>query len=200
VYHLHGVSPEDVPGCAGRLVPALERLRQEGKIRFTGITERFGSDTRHDMLASALRDDAWDVVMVGLNLLNQSARREVLPLARARNVGVLVMFALRRALSVPARLRELCRELAERGQLDASQVDLADPLGFLVHDGGAASVTDAAYRFCRYESGVHVVLSGTGNSAHLEENLRSLSRPPLPAADLERARKLFGRVDSVSGN
>lgn len=200
VYHLHGVSPLQYPACAETLVPALGKLRKEGKIRFTGITEQFGTDTRHEMISLALADDAWDVIMVGLNLLNQSARRAVLPLARERNVGVLVMFALRRALSVPERLREVVRQLVERGELDAAELDLRDPLGFLVREGGALSVTDAAYRFCRHESGVHVVLSGTGNLAHLEENLLSLSGPPLPAADLERVRRLFGRVDSVSGN
>jgi L-galactose dehydrogenase len=200
VYHLHGVAPAEYRACAERLVPALEKLRGEGKIRFTGITERFGQDTQHDMLVGAMRDDVWDVIMVGINLLNQSARRDVLPLAAERNVGVLVMFAVRRALSVPSRLGEVVRELAASGQIDASRVDLEDPLGFLVHEGGAVSVTDAAYRFCRYEAGVHVVLSGTGNPAHLEENILSLSRPPLPAADVERLRELFGRVDGVSGN
>jgi aryl-alcohol dehydrogenase-like predicted oxidoreductase len=45
-------------------------------------------------------------------------------------------------------------------------------------------------------------LTGTyaGNIAHLEENLASLSLPPLPTADLARLEKIFGRVDSVSGN
>jgi aryl-alcohol dehydrogenase-like predicted oxidoreductase len=199
IYHLHGVKPEDYPACVERHVPVLQKLREEGKIRFTGITEHFGTDTRHGMLERALRDDTWDVVMVGLNLLNQSARRVVLPLARQRNVGVLVMFALRRVLSLPERLREAIRELVRRGEVDAS-VDTEDTLGFLVHDGGAVSVADAAYRFCRYEPGVHVVLAGTGNPVHLEENMGSLSRPALPAVDVARLADLFHRVDSISGN
>jgi len=61
-------------------------------------------------------------------------------------------------------------------------------------------LTDAAYRFCRYEPGIHVVLSGTGSVAHLEANATSLSAPPLPAEITDRLRRLFAGIDSVSGN
>jgi aryl-alcohol dehydrogenase-like predicted oxidoreductase len=62
------------------------------------------------------------------------------------------------------------------------------------------SLQDAAYRFCRYEPGLHVILSGTGNAAHLESNIASLTRPPLPESDVARLRKVFAKVDDVSGN
>jgi L-galactose dehydrogenase len=61
-------------------------------------------------------------------------------------------------------------------------------------------LTEAAYRFCRYEPGMDVVLSGTGSIAHLEDNARALNLPPLPQAALDRVNKLFAGVDSVSGN
>lgn len=200
IYHLHGVTPEQYPRCAASLLPELEKLRRAGKIGFLGITEQFGTDTSHRMLELALHDDCWDVIMVGHNLLNQSARRAILPLAMDRNVGVLVMFALRRALSDPARLREVVGELLTQGALVPREIDPKDPLGFLVHEGGGASLTDAAYRFCRDEPGVHVVLSGTGDLAHLHQNVLSFSLPPLPIDDAERARRLFAGVDTVSGN
>ncbi|NJN84012.1 MAG: hypothetical protein HC802_18205 [Caldilineaceae bacterium] len=46
---------------------------------------------------------------------------------------------------------------------------------------------------------MHVVLSGTGNVDHLEENVASLLRPPLPSADVARVNKLFAGVDTVWG-
>ena len=199
IYHLHGVPPELYPFCVERLVPVLQELQEEGRIRFLGITERFGADVEHEMLVQALHDNIWDVVMVGFNILNQTARRLVLPEARRNNVGILNMFAVRRALSQPEKLREVARELAVGGQIEAGAVDLDDPLGFLVHPGGATGVPDAGYRFCRYEPGIHVVLSGTGNIGHLRENVKSLSRPPLPDADASRLRHLFRKVDSVTG-
>ena len=200
VYNLHGVGPGDYDRLAAELVPGLQRLKQQGKIRFIGVTELFGGDSGHAMLEKALADDVWDVVMVGLNMLNQSAREHILPKTIERNVGVQIMFAVRRAFSNPARLREIIDELIERGQLDPAEFDRDDPFGFLIHDGGAVNLPDAAYRFCRDEPGVHVVLAGTGNLEHLTANIETFARPPLPQADRDRLAHIFRRVDSVSGS
>ena len=152
------------------------------------------------MLHRALQDDFWDVTMVGFNILNQSARYRVFPRTIEKNIGVLVMFAVRRALSRPERLRQCIKELIKEKQINPSDIDEDDPLGFLIHDdGGAISVTDAAYRFCRYEPGTHVILSGTGNKDHLKQNIESFYRPPLPEKDLTRIKKIFRKVDSITG-
>jgi len=58
-------------------------------------------------------------------------------------------------------------------------------------------VTDAAYRFVRYERGVHVVLFGTGNPYHLRANIASLLKPPLPDADRQKLTELFGHLLGV---
>jgi L-galactose dehydrogenase len=200
VFHLHGVSAAAYPHCRDVLVPELVALRDEGALRYLGISEAFGSDPGHEMLALALPDDCFDVVMVGFNLLNPSARDRVLPVTEAHRVGVEVMFAVRRALSHPDQLRLVAGQLVEDGYLGAGDLDVDDPLGFLVHEGGAGSVVEAAYRFVRHEPGCHVVLTGTGNPAHLEENIVSIGLPRLPESDLERLRGLFGHLDHLSGN
>ena len=199
VYHLHGVVLQDYDHLISEVVPTLQRLREQGKIRFIGVTERFNADPQHAMLQRALQDDIWDVMMTGFNILNQSARQRVLAKAIQKNVGILVMFAVRRALSRPEILRETVQKLIEDGQLNPDDIDKDDPLGFLIHEGGAVSVMDAAYRFCRHEPGTHVILSGTGNSEHLKANIASFARPPLPEADMAKLKNIFRRVDSVSG-
>jgi aryl-alcohol dehydrogenase-like predicted oxidoreductase len=200
VFHLHGVQPGQYDHCARELVPELKRQQAAGKIRFLGVTEQFGGDTGHAMLPRALADDHFDVVMVGFNLVNPSARDRVFPLTQGHDVGTLIMFAVRRQLSDPAALREAVAGLIERGEVDGAEVDAADPLGFLRDHAGIGSVVEAAYRFCRHEPGAHVILTGTGSVAHLEENLAAIQAPPLPADVLQRLTQLFGKVDSVSGN
>lgn len=195
VFHLHGVQPGQYDHCARELVPELHRLKAAGKIRFLGITEQFGGDTGHAMLPRALTDDHFDVVMVGFNLVNPSARERVFPLTQAHNVGTLIMFAVRRQLSDAAALREAVAGLIARGEVDASLVDADDPLGFL-----RDPVVQSAYRFCRHEPGAQVILTGTGSTAHLEENLTAIQAPPLPADEQARLAQIFGKVDSVSGN
>jgi aryl-alcohol dehydrogenase-like predicted oxidoreductase len=47
---------------------------------------------------------------------------------------------------------------------------------------------------------VHVVLSGTGDPQHLEQNIGSISAGPLPPEHLARLDDLFGHLATVSGN
>src|SRR6266496_2360566 len=51
-------------------------------------TEGFVQDPSHQMLQQSLNEDLWDVVMVGFNLLNPSARRTVFSTTRDKRVGV----------------------------------------------------------------------------------------------------------------
>jgi len=200
VYQLHGVTPAQYDHCVAVLLPELKRQQAAGKIRFLGVTEMFGRDTNHEMLARALPDDHFDVVMTGFNLLNPSARTRVFPETIRHDIGTLIMFAVRRALSDPAALGEVVAGLIERGDVGASQVDVADPLGFLRGRAGVASVVEAAYRFCRHEPGAQVVLTGTGDAAHLEANIAAILAPPLAPDLLDKLKGAFGTVASVSGN
>jgi aryl-alcohol dehydrogenase-like predicted oxidoreductase len=199
VYSLHGVRVEDYDRLYAEIVPTLVRMREQGMLRFIGITEAFNSDPTHQALQRAVQDDVWDVMMVGFNILNQSARETVLAKATEKNIGIQVMFAVRVALSNPARLREVIADLIKKKQLDPADIDLNDPLGFLVKDQDAASLPDAAYRFCRDEPGTHVILSGTGDPRHLQENIVSFSRLPLPATVTHRLMHIFRNADAVSG-
>jgi L-galactose dehydrogenase len=89
------------------------------------------------------------------------------------------------------------RDLAAAGEVPAALAETDDPLGFLIHEGGASSVPDAAYRFVRHEPGVDVVLFGTGRPEHLMTNIASILKPPLPQADHRKLQELFGRLVGV---
>ncbi len=200
VYHAHGVEPQDYPYVSDKLVPEMLKLKKEGKIRFLGITEAFVEDMGHRMLRQALEDGYWDVIMVGFNMLNQSARNQVFLKTLKENIGTLVMFAVRRALSQPERLREVWADLVQKGLVAGNACNPKEPLDFLLREGKASTIVDAAYRFCRHEPGVHVVLTGTGNPDHLKANLEALLKPPLPEGVVKRLRGTFARVDCISGN
>ncbi|HEX9444650.1 MAG TPA: aldo/keto reductase [Candidatus Binatia bacterium] len=200
IYHVHGVEPGEYEFAATEILPALLRLREEGKVRFIGVTEAFVDDMSHRMLEQAVEDGHWDVVMVGFNLLNQSARQRVFARTLEAGAGTLVMFAVRKALSRPERLGEVWDELKKKGLLNLGGRASKEPLGFLLGDGKASSIVDAAYRFCRHEPGAHVVLTGTGSADHLKQNIESLNKPPLPAPAVARLKEIFAQVDCVTGN
>jgi aryl-alcohol dehydrogenase-like predicted oxidoreductase len=199
VYHLHAVDIKHYDHCVTEVMPLLMELKDQGKIGYIGITEYFNKDLRHEMLQRALEDDYWDVMMVGFNMLNQSARNLVLEKAIKKNIGILDMFAVRLALSQPKKLKKVIRSLIKNNQIDPSDIDVDEPLGFLTKENHAVNIVDAAYRFCQHEPGIHVVLSGTGNSEHLTANIQSFSKPPLPQDVSDRIKNIFKNVDSVTG-
>jgi aryl-alcohol dehydrogenase-like predicted oxidoreductase len=194
VFHLHGLDAAHVDYALSEIVPVLLRAREAGKIGHLAVSEGFMSDTEHRMLRRVLELDVFEVMMVGFNLLNPSARKTVFPHTRRLGVGVLVMFAVRRALTNPARLAELIGGLITRGELDPKALGGHAALDFL------GDARDAGYRFCMHEPGADVVLTGTGDPEHLEQNVRSLAGPPLPPEQLEQLERLFGEVSSLSAH
>lgn len=199
IYNLHAVAPDDYVKLRDEILPSFAELREEGRIRFVGVSETFNQDLGHPMLVESLPEGLWDVVMVGFNMLNQSARDRVLKVTQEKDIGVQLMFAVRRAFSQPASLLSSLEKLVELRQLDAADIDWENPLGFVLEESDALSLTEAAYRFCRHEPGVHVVLSGTGNPAHLEQNIAALMRPPLPDTVVDRLRHIFRHAEGVTG-
>ncbi|MBD3647344.1 MAG: aldo/keto reductase, partial [Pseudomonadales bacterium] len=200
VFHLHGVTEEQYPHCVDELLPALRRAQEAGKVRYLGVTETFGRDPSHRMFQQSLPDNHFDVIMVGFNLLNPSARKTVYPLTLKNNVGTLTMFAVRRALSQPEALQKTVQGLIDLGKISRDLGDPEDPLAFVEQHEDVSSVVQAAYRFCRHEPGAHVILTGTGSAEHLSENVQSILAGPLPVELQDRLASIFGDVDSVSGN
>jgi hypothetical protein len=121
----------------------------------------------------------------------------VFPLTLRHRVGTLLMFAVRSIFARRDRVVQAMKELSAQGKVPQQLADDPDPLGFLVHPGGATSLTDAAYRYVRHEPGVDVVLFGTGNQEHLRANIESILRPPLPQQDRDRLRELFSHLRGV---
>ena len=197
IYHLHGVQPEHYEHARDDLAPVLLRERDRGKIRFLGITEAMHTD--HDQIVPnrAVNDDCWDVMMILYNMMHQGARKGVLSRAAENKIGTLIMSAARSMFSNPDLLNKTIKELSGEGRVPATLAETDNPLGFLVHDKGADSVIDAAYRFARHEPGANVILFGTGNPAHMEANIASLHKPPLPQADLDQLSDLFGHLRDV---
>jgi L-galactose dehydrogenase len=192
VLYLHGVTPDWYAQVRDRFLPELNRQRALGKIRFVGITERFIEDPHtHPTLQLALRDDVYDVMMVGYNMLLPGAEAHVLPEAQRRDVGIVVMVAVSRVLASSALLEERIAELKAQGALGVDALPDRGPLDWLVH-GDVESLTSAAYRFAADHPAVSCVLTGTARPDHLEQNVSAALRGPLPAEDRARLRELFG--------
>ena len=197
VYMAHGVVPNRYQEVRDSQVPILEKLKQKGKIRWTGITEGFSGDTEHRTLIPAAHDGLFDVMMVGYNILNQSARETVLPKARENGIATLCMFAVRQALIDWKHLRAYLGDPKRTEQ--AAKIDLDELLAVIRDELGDTPLADIAYRFARDTEGIDVVLSGTGNPDHIAANVATIKAPPLPKRVTEYLESTFAGVTGLSG-
>lgn len=200
IMHFHGVLPHEYEYVVAELLPVMEKFRAAGKVRYIGLTEIFDRDRDHAMLRRALKDDCWDVMMVGFNMVNQSARDVVFPTAREKNIGVLGMFAARRALTSSDSFSQALRELQSLGALP-SDFDIGRTLERLTSQGGQNKhLANIAYRYCRDEPSIHSVLVGTGEISHLEQNVRTFGEPLLADDTRHFIAETFGHIRDFSGN
>jgi aryl-alcohol dehydrogenase-like predicted oxidoreductase len=197
VFHFHAVHPSAYQYHRDVLAPALSRLKDQGKVRHVGITETSPNDPEQKMLTAAIEEAPWEVTMLAYSLMNQGARHRIFPVTQRRGIGTLLMFVVRNIFSKADYRREIFAELVRQGHLDASIISEGDPLAFLLTDGAATSITDAAYRYARHAQGADVILFGTGNKAHVKDNVDSILRPPLPASAIERLHASFGHLNGV---
>lgn len=201
IFQMHGVELHQYDYVLQTLMPVLLSAKQAGKIRFIGITESFSKDMQHQALKRALADDVWDVMMVGFNLLNQTARKNVIEPARAQKIGILNMFAVRRALSSIRSLVPVLEDLMQTHRLTATELTEAKALAsWLSSVSNSRSLTETAYRYCRHEPGIDSVLFGTSSFKHLDQNITSLLKPALDNASQAKINHCFRHIEDVSGD
>ena len=195
VMMFHGPLVSQYGTFVERFYSTMERLREQGKIRYIGLSVQYASEPAQSVVDLAVKSgpELWDVLMLKYGLLNQSLAKEVLPLAVKHGIGIMNMAAIRVKLPDPDLLRELMREWGDEGHIGRGELPADDPLGWLVH-GDVASVVAAGYKFAADHPAIATVITGTSSVAHLEENAAALEKPYLPVDDTRRLKELFGDI------
>ncbi|MFI5266503.1 MAG: aldo/keto reductase, partial [Chloroflexota bacterium] len=153
---LHSIERPLYDRIVDRFVEPLLAVRDAGLARCVGMSDSFERDHEHESARKAVASGAFDVVMVGFNLLSPSAVQTVLPLAKQGGVGVMAICAVRSVISDPAMLAGIVRQWKADGLLDADAVPDDAPLDWLLGDG-VESLTAAAYKFAAAQPGVSCV-------------------------------------------
>jgi len=205
IFHLHNPITETGGGLTlsvrqvlDGVVPAFERLRQQGKTRFLGMTAIGDTAALHQVIDAR----AFDSAQVVYNMLNPSAA-ETLPAnypaqdygrlfdhTRAAGVGVVGIRVLAGgALSGLAERHPIAGPAPEPiGSAMSYEVDLnrARRLMPLVKEGFAASLTEAATRFALSHQAMGTILVGMATPQQFEDALAAVQKGPLPQAALDR--------------
>jgi aryl-alcohol dehydrogenase-like predicted oxidoreductase len=205
IFHLHnaittagGGEALSVGQVLDEVVPAFETLRQQGKIRFLGITAIGDTAALHQVIDAKVFDSA----QVSYNMLNPSAAT-ALPVnypaqdygklfdhTKAAGVGVVGIRVLAGgALSGSAERHPIASPPPSPiGSAQSYDGDLkrAQRLAPLVKEGFAASLTEAATRFCITHPAMGTILVGVATPQQFEDALAAVLKGPLPQAALDR--------------
>jgi aryl-alcohol dehydrogenase-like predicted oxidoreductase len=193
----------DVEDLLGEVVVTLQALQQQGKLRFYGITGLGETAALHQ----AIEAGVLDTVQVCYNLLNPIAGVQVpsgfpaqdfgrlLPRAQAQHMGVINIRVLAAgALSGVTTRHPIAVPTVDpigSGPDYATDVQWAQMLQPLVHDGHVQSLVEASLRFPLSADAVSTILLGYSSLEHLEYAAASIAKGPLPTAALDRLTQLW---------
>ena len=205
IFHLHNAITESGGGEAlsvqqvvGEVVPAFERLRQQGKTRFLGLTAVGNTAALHQVIDAR----AFDSAQVVYNMLNPSAATE-LPAnypaqdygrlfdhTSAAGIGVVGIRVLAGgALSGSTERHPIAspppEPISSAMSYDAD-VLRARRLMPLVKEGLASSLAEAATRFAFAHPAIGTILVGMATPREFEDALAAVQKGPLPPAALQQ--------------
>ena len=193
---MHGVAPKDFDHAIS-LVPELIREKEKGKFRFLGITESSPVDHDQITISKALNTNYFDVIMLAFSIMNQSAKKNILPKTMSKNIGTMSMFVVRSLFSMKGRLKQDIYRLVKNKQLPEWLLDEKEPLEYFLKDSGANNIIDACYRYVRHQKGIDTVLFGTGDIDHLKKNIRSIVNSKLSDECIQKFDQYFSHLKGV---
>ncbi len=209
IFHLHnpvslagGGNSVSVGQVLDEVVPAFERLREQGKTRFLGMTAVGDTAALRQVVDAGRLDSA----QVAYNMLNPSAGMAVpddypaqdygrlFERTRDAGVGVIGIRVLAGgALTGSADRHPIASPApAPIGSAASYDTDLARAhrLQPLVEDGFAGSLAEAAIRFAISHPAMGTILVGMASREQFEDALAAVTKGPLPPTALARLASL----------
>lgn len=178
---------DDYESAIGPVMDVLETLKREGIVGHVGL----GGTTAYEIVP-LLRTGKFDVLLTAFNysLLWREAALEVLPAARAQNMGVVVGSPLQQG-ALARRYDDEVRQGApwlsgpRRRQFQALY-DLLDEAGL--------PIAEAGIRFVLSNPDISCTLMGACLPEEAEQNVRAAEKGPLPADVLARLNEIAALV------
>jgi len=192
LFQLHNPSLELIQKGDG--VSALEMLKKEGKIRFTGISVHTETEA-----FAALQDPRVHAIQIILNLLDQRMLERILPEAEKKNAGVIVREPLASGLlsGKYAPSHEFSKDdhrrrwPHEKREADWQKIQCLQK----ALKNKKMPFAQAALEFTLAFETVSTVIPGAKTRAQVLENAVASLQPLLSREDIERLEELYTRED-----
>jgi aryl-alcohol dehydrogenase-like predicted oxidoreductase len=170
----------------GGVIEPLVKARESGKIKFLG----YSGDNEAAAYAAGLDDVA--VIETSINITDQINLQKVLPICRARNLGVLAKRPIANAAwKDPATQQGIYKSYSKVYTDRLAQMKLTPKdLGFTEADW-----TEIALRFTLSQPGVHTAIIGTQNPDNARANIALANKGPLTDDVVEKIKEAFAIAD-----
>jgi len=144
-------------------LPYLRRLKEEGSLRYIGITHYL--DSSHDDLANVIKKEPIDFVQFNYSIQSRHAEKYLLPLCVDKGVATLI--------NRPFGQGQLFRNVAQKPLPSwAETLDIQHWSAFFL-------------KYILAHPGVNCVIPATGNPDHAAQNFEA-GKEPLPDEDARR--------------
>ena len=161
----------------GDFCETLERLKDQGKIRYYGVA----CLTVEDAIL-CLKHPGISSVQVAISLIDQEAIKKLLPLVRGKKVALIARHPRAIGLFTESQSDIMGDTSAYSRSEFEERTKRAKAFHFLIKEG--RTMAQAAMQFVLQLDGISVVLPRAVNHKQLEENLGALTAPPLTKDEL----------------
>ncbi|MFO7900601.1 MAG: aldo/keto reductase [Planctomycetota bacterium] len=167
------------PETRDAALPVIQRLRDDGKCRYIGVTMGYGPDVPEEAMR-CIRSGDYDTIQLHVNALHPVYARAVLPAATAAGVGTIAM-------------NPQCGGYLAKRCPDPGRYDLA----FLA-DLGISELHEAALKWCTSLDSLDVAIPGSKRPEHIRANCAVSDGRHMTGAQMRQFEELLaGTIDTT---
>lgn len=182
LYQLHGGTVED---NIEETIEAFEELKQEGVIRYYGI-----SSIRPNVIREYVQNSSIVSVMMQYSLLDRRPEESALPLLHDNGISVVARGPVAKGLLTEKGEQKLAA-FEGKGYLDYSGTELAKTIEEFRHVRPTHSLNSTALQYCLANPTVASVVAGASSSSQLRENVKAVEASPLQPTEISKLQSIF---------
>lgn len=183
LYQLHGGTMEDP---IDETIEAFEELKQEGVIRYYGI-----SSIRPNVIREFVTKSSIVSVMMQYSILDRRPEEQILPYLNDHQISVVARGPVAKGILTNRPLENASQSMKQNGYLDYAFEELETVISSLKSDLAVdRSLTQVALQYCLFDDTVASVVAGASSLEQIKNNVAAANSTPLTAEQVQKIRDL----------
>lgn len=182
LYQLHGGTLEDP---IDETIEAFEELKQEGVIRYYGI-----SSIRPNVIREFVTKSSIVSVMMQYSILDRRPEEQILPYLNDHQISVVARGPVAKGLLTNRPMENASQSVKQNGYLDYAFEELEAAISGLKDVAGDRSLTEVALQYCLFDDTVASVVTGASSLEQIKNNVSAANSTPLTDEQVKKIRDL----------